>query len=212
MAKMTTGLRTRLVAWSAFLLILGAGGNFLTAQQGGGAFLPGFNYLIPGLWNFAPSPAANAGYDVPFKANGSEATGVVSKVVTLTNAQVLALATTPVTLVAAPGVGKYIDVITVSLVFDYTGAYSSVGDVRCYWGSRLSGSACSATITASGFFDASADKAIRVSGVPDNTNPPVTNTAVVLQKVTSTEMAGGDAANTVRVVIHYRIVATNLPT
>ena len=211
MGKMTGGLRTRLVAWSAFLLILGAGGNFLTAQQGGGAFLPGFNYLIPGLWNFAPTNATTA-YDVPFKANGSEATGVVSKVVTLTNAQVLTLATTPVTLVAAPGIGKYVDVIAVSLVFDYTGAYSSVGDVRCYWGSRHAGNACSATITASGFFDASADKAIRVSGVPDNTNPPVTNLAVVLQKATAAEMAGGDAANTVRVVIHYRIVATNLPT
>jgi hypothetical protein len=177
----------------------------------GGSFVPSFNCLINGLWDFTPQNAQTA-YDVPFKANGSEATGVVSKVVTLTNAQVLTLGATPVTLVAAPGIGKYVDVISVNLVFDYTAAYSSVGDVRCYWGSRVSGSACSATITASGFFDASADKAIRVSGVPDNTNPPVTNLAVVLQKVTLAEMAGGNAANTVRVVIHYRIVATSLPT
>lgn len=177
----------------------------------GGSFVPNFNCLINGLWDFTPQNPQTA-YDVPFKANGSEATGVVSKVVTLTNAQVLALGATPVTLVAAPGVGKYVDVITVSLVFDYTAAYSSVGDARCYWGSRTSGNACSATITGSGFFDASADKAIRVSGVPDNTNPPVTNTAVVLQKVLLEEMGGGNAANTVRVVIHYRIVSTNLAT
>jgi hypothetical protein len=180
-------------------------------QTCGGSFLPNLNCLIIGLWDFTPSNPTTA-YDVPFKTNGLEATGVVSKVVTLTNAQVLALGATPVTLVAAPGVGKYIDVITISLVFDYTAAYSSVGDVRCYWGARTSGSACSATVTGSGFFDASADKAIRVSGVPDNTNPPVTNTAVVLQKVTLAEMAGGNASNTVRVVIHYRIVATNLAT
>ncbi len=177
----------------------------------GGSFVPNFNCLINGLWDFTPQSPTTA-YDVPFKANGLEATGVVSKIVTLTNAQVLALGATPVTLVAAPGVGKYVDVIAISLVFDYTAAYSSVGDVRCYWGSRGAGNACSATITASGFFDASADKAIRVAGVPDNTNPPVTNLAVVLQKLTLAEMAGGNAANTVRVVVHYRIVATNLAT
>lgn len=208
MAKITGGM-ARLAAGCVVLLLLGSGGRLLHAQQSGGSFLPGFPYLITGLWNFTPSNATTA-YDVPFKTNGVEATGVVSKVVDLTNAQVLALGTTPVTLVAAPGLAKYVDVISVNLIFDYTAAYSSVGDVRCYWGSRTSGNACSATITGSGFFDASADAAIRVSGVPDNTNPPVTNTAVVLQKVLLAEMGGGNAANVVRVVVHYRIVSTRL--
>lgn len=176
-----------------------------------GSFTPNFNCLITGTWNFAPTNGTTA-YDVPFKANGSEATGVVSKVVDLTNAQVLALNLTPITLVAAPGIGKYVDVISINLVFSYTGAYTSPKDVRCYWGSRTAGNACSATITGSGFFDASANKAIRVSGVPDNTNPPVTNLAVVIQQPALPAMGGGNAANVVRVVIHYRIVATNLST
>lgn len=206
MAKTPIG---RLVAWSVALLLLGGGARLLEAQQSGGSFLPGFNYLITGLWNFTPANATTA-YDVPFKTNGVEATGVVSKVVDLTNAQVLLLGTVPVTLVAAPGLAKYVDVISVNLIFDYTAAYSSVKDVRCYWGNRNSGNAASATVTASGFFDASADKAIRVAGVPDNTNPPVTNVAVVLQTVTGGQMGGGDAANFVRVVINYRIVSTNL--
>ncbi len=144
--------------------------------------------------------------------NGSEVTGIVSKVVDLTNAQVLALGTTPVTLVAAPGVGKSIDVVSVTLVFKYTGAYTNPLNVRCYWGSRTAGNACSAIVTGSGFFDASASISIRVSGVPDNTNPPVTNLAVVLSTMTAGNMTGGNASNTVRVVVHYRIVATNLAT
>ena len=37
---------------------------------------------------------------------------------TLTNAQVLALSTTPVTLVSAPGSGYYIDVIGATVTFD----------------------------------------------------------------------------------------------
>ena len=67
-------------------------------------------------------------------------------------------------------------------------------------------------MTGSGFFDASADIAKRVLGVPDNTNPPVTNLPVVISQPNISAMGGGNAANTVRVVIHYRIVATGLPT
>ncbi len=177
----------------------------------GGSFTPAFNCLINGLWDFTPASPQTA-YDVPFKANGSEATGVVSKVVDLTNAQVLALGTTPVTLVAAPGIGKYVDVISINLVFKYTATYTNPLNVRCYWGTRSTGNACSAIVTGSGFFDATADKAIRVSGVPDNTNPPTTNVAVVISTMTAGNMGGGNAANLVRVTINYRIVATNLTT
>ncbi len=176
-----------------------------------GSFLPNLNCIINGLWDFIPQNPTTA-YDVPFKANGSEVTGVVSKVVDLTNAQVLALGTSPITLVAAPGLGHYVDVISVNLIFKYTGAYTSPLNVKCYWGSRIAGNACSVAATGSGFFDATANIAIRVAGVPDNTNPPVTNLAVVLTTTTGGNMGGGNASNSVRVVIHYRIVASNLTT
>lgn len=177
----------------------------------GGSFVPSFNCLIKGLWDFTPQNPTTA-YDVPFKANGDEATGVVSKVVTLTNAQILALHSTPVTLVAAPGVGRYVDVISISLVFKYTATYANPQDVRCYWGTAATGNACSPTITGSGFFSATADTAIRVAGVPDNTNPPATNLAIVLRQIKGGAMTGGNASNSIRVIIHYRIVTTNLAT
>jgi len=177
-----------------------------------GSFTPSFNCLVTGIWNFQPS-APTTTYDVPFKANGTEATGVVSKVLDLTNAQVLALNQTAVTVIAAPGVGKSIDVVNVTLIFKRTGGYTSPQNVRLFYGSRSAGNAASAVITGSGFFDASASIAIRVAGTPDNTNPSITNQAVVIQQATTAAaMAGGDAANSVRVVVNYRIVATNLST
>ncbi len=178
----------------------------------GGSFTPAFNCLINGLWDFTPASPLTA-YDVPFKANGSEATGVVSKVVDLTNAQVLALGQTAVTIIPAPGVGKSIDVVGVTLVFKWTAAYTSPQNVRLFYGSRQSGNSASALITGSGFFDASANIAIRVAGTPDNTNPSVTNQAVVISQFsTAAAMGGGNAANSIRVVVNYRIVATNLST
>ena len=177
-----------------------------------GSFTPNFNCLITGTWNFAPTNNRQA-YDIPFQANGSDATGVVSKVVDLTNAQVLALNTTGVSIIAAPGIGKSIDVINVTLIFKRTGGYTSPQNVRLFYGSRSSGNAASAVITGSGFFDASASLAIRVTGTPDNTNPSVSNQAVVIQQATTAAaMAGGNAANSVRVVVNYRIVYTNLST
>lgn len=207
--KLTRWFGGALVAMAAALLLHPAVGAQTVGC--GGSFTPAFNCLINGLWNFKPANPTTA-YDVPFLANDSEVTGVVSKMVDLTNAQVLALGTTPVTLVAAPGVGHYVDVISISLVFKYTGAYTSPANVRCYYTSRYVGNGCSAVITGSGFFDASANTAIRVAGVPDNTNPPVTNVPVVLQQTTLAAMGGGNASNSIRVVIHYRIVATNLAT
>lgn len=204
--------RTRIILGSVLLLLLvGSEASFLSAQQSGGSFVPTFNYLISGLWNFAPTGATTA-YDVPFKANGSEVTGIVSKVTDLSNAQVLALNSTGVTVVAAPGVGKSIDVVSVTLIFKYTAAYTSPQNVRLYYGARTAGNAASATITGSGFFDATANVAIRVAGTPDNTNPSITNQAVVIQQPTFSAMGGGNASNTVRVVVNYRIVATNLTT
>lgn len=177
-----------------------------------GSFTPSFNCLIKGTWNFAPTNTT-AAYDIPFQANGVDATGVVSKVVDLTNAQVLALNTTAVTVIAAPGVGKSIDVVAVQLIFNRTGGYTSPQNVRLFYGSRSSGNAASPVITGSGFFDASASIAIRVAGVPDNTNPSVSNQAVVIQQATTAAaMGGGNASNSVRVVVHYRIVSTGLST
>ena len=177
--------------------------------QCGGSFVPSLNCIIPGQWNYTKTDAVSA-LPTPFSVAGITATGVVSQTPVLTNAQVLALGQTQVTVVTAPGQGKYIDVIGVALIFDYTAAYSSVANAKLYYGRREAGNAASAQITGSGFFDASADTIIRVAGVPDNTNPPTTNVAVVIGTTTGANMAGGNASNAIRVVVNYRIVTTSL--
>jgi hypothetical protein len=173
----------------------------------GGSFTPNLNCLISGLWNFT-AVDSGSGLPIPFQVNGLNASGVVSSVVDLTNTQVLALGTTPITVVAAPGTGYYVDVIGVSLNFKYTGAYTNPLNVRLYYTSLVSGIAASSVITGSGFFDATANKTVRVAGTADNTTLPVTNVAVVLTTTTGSNMTGGNAANKVRVVVNYRIVAT----
>lgn len=178
--------------------------------QCGGTFTPTLACTIPGLWNFTNPTTTAIPYPVPFQVGGVDATGVISTYVDLTNAQVLALNTTPVTVVAAPGVGKYVDVIAVTLAFNYTGAYTGPVNAKLYYSSRIGGNAASAAITGSGFWDATADIIIRVAGVPDNTDPPTTNLPVVIMTTSGVVMGGGNASNSVRVIVNYRIVATGL--
>lgn len=127
--------------------------------------------------------------------------------VNLTNAQVLAIHNTPVTMIPAPGAGLVIDVIGVLASFDYTGAYTGGANLRMYYGNRTTGSAASSAITVSGFIvSVTADTFVRVAGTPENTTIAA-NTAVVLQDVSGTAFGGGNASNAVRMQVLYRVVA-----
>jgi hypothetical protein len=128
---------------------------------------------------------------------------------TLTNAQVLALGTTAVSVIPAPGAGRTIDVIGVFIGFDYTAAYTGSANLRLYYGDRTSGSAASASITVSGLLvSVTADHYMRVAGTPDLTDLPTSNTAVVLQTQTGVNLGGGNAANSVTVQVIYRVLYT----
>ncbi len=183
------------------------------AIQCGGSFVTNTNCIIQGFWNFT-NTAAGVGktYPSPFQVGGTDVTGIISKETTLSNAQVLALNTTPITVVPAPGAGYYVDVIAVSLAFNYAGAYTvnSGDDLRLYYTSRAAGTAASSVIETNGFLTSTADIIIRVLGVPDNTNPPTTNAPVVLADTTITAFGGGNAGNSLKVIVNYRIVATGL--
>lgn len=194
--------------------VLGAGVMILSgvslsiAQGQGGAFIPSLNYAITGFWNWVRTPSI-AGIPEPFRVAGVTATGVTSRTVDLTNAQVLTLDDTAITIIPAPGAAKYIDVIGVQLFFDYTGAYTAGSDLRLWYTNRTTGPAASATITTSGFLtNVTTDALVRVTGTPDNTSDlaRALNVAVVLQAVQLTAFGGGNAANTLRVVVHYRIM------
>lgn len=131
--------------------------------------------------------------------------------VTLTNAQVLALNSTPVTIVAAPGAGKFVDVIGVTVAFHYVGAYTGGTNLKLFWGSRQAGNAASSVITVSGLLvSVSADTIVRVGGTPDGTNPPTTSLALVLEMMGNSAFGGGNASNTVTITVEYRIVTTGL--
>lgn len=130
------------------------------------------------------------------------------KEVSVTNAEMLDLADTPVELIAAPGAGKVIEVQSVVFFFDYTAAYTVTGnddlDV-CY----TTEANVILTGEATGFVDATADDMLFCTRVADY-SPAKTvaeNAAVVLAN-NSSDFGGGNAANAVRVKISYRIWST----
>lgn len=138
--------------------------------------------------------------------------------VALTNAQILALLTTSVTIVAAPGSGKLVEVLGGLIVFDYTAAYTETGgndNWRLYYGDSGKEPATN-VIETTGFVDATADAIIKFGPVANDQviqGAEMSNTAIVLSGVTGgdyTQLGGGNAANAITVFIAYRIVTTGL--
>jgi|TARA_Y100000310_G_scaffold98201_1_gene95939 hypothetical protein len=129
---------------------------------------------------------------------------------TLTNAQVLALGATGITVVGAPGAGYVIDVLHGVLVFNYTGAYTESADnLQLYYTSRATGPAASSVMEMTNFIDATADTIMMFSGTPDDTTPSA-NTAVVISTTTGEEFGGGNASNQVFVDVTYAVRRTGL--
>lgn len=183
--------------------------------QCGGSFVPSLNCTISGRWNFTnTTSAANTTTQgpIPFQVGGTDVTGIISRVTDLTNAQMLLLDLVPVTVVPAPGAGYYVSIVRVDVIFNYTAAYVGGSNLRLYWGTgRAAFNAASSAITVSGLLvSVTADTITSVAGVPDNTDPPITNQPVVIQMVSGPNFTGGNAANTVRIVVNYRIVKTGL--
>lgn len=130
---------------------------------------------------------------------------VVNDRITLTNAQVLALNTTAVQVIAAPGSGYFVDVIDGAILFNYTAAYATMtSDLRLYYTSRTGGNAASSLIETTGLLDATADVIQAFSGTPDDTQPAA-NDEVAIQANTTTAFTSGDASNQVFVDVTYVI-------
>ena len=174
--------------------------------QCGGSFVPSMNCVVSGRWNFSSLDSVS-GLPYPFQVAGVTASGVVSRTTNLTNGQILAINTTPITVVPAPGGGKYVDVIGVFLYFDYTGAYTGGSALRLWYTNRGTGPAASAEILATFLTTGASDAGVRVQGTPDNTTDldGALNAPVVLQAA-GAAFGSGNASNTLRVVVNYRIV------
>jgi len=126
-------------------------------------------------------------------------------VVQLTNAQVLALRATPITLVAAGGANTAILVEEVYLVADAAaGAYTESADnlaVEYADGTDI------LTIETTGWVDQAAVGARRARPAIA-LDTPVANSAVRLFNNGDGEFGGGNAANTLSVEVIYRVVST----
>lgn len=153
--------------------------------------------------------AAGATITTPVMSGSPTGAGVVQYVdVSLTNAEMLALRATPKTLVAAPAAGSVNEFISISLFFDYTGAYTESADNMAVRYTNGSGVVVSSTIEATGFVDATADTMVRGVAITDAivAKTGCDAQALVLHNTGDGEYGGGNAANVVRARVAYRVV------
>jgi hypothetical protein len=140
-------------------------------------------------------------------------TGVLTATGTITNAQMLAIETTPVQIVPAPGAGYVIEFISAALFFDYTAAYTepSAPDDLAVRYTGAAGTITSQDIDATNFLTATADAmafAAPLAGAITTVRlkTAVDNQPLVLHN-TGGAYGGGNAGNVVRYSVNYRIVA-----
>lgn len=130
--------------------------------------------------------------------------------VALTNANVLALRATPITIVSAPGAGKVLELISITLYFDYTAAYTETADNLAVRYTDGSGVIVSQAIETTGFLDATADT--MTNGLPKidaiAAKTGCENKALVLHNTGDGEFGGGNAANVINVRTVYRVNPT----
>lgn len=133
--------------------------------------------------------------------------------VTLTNAQVLALRATPITMVAAPGAGRYIRFKGATLFADITAAWTAgAGDDMAFKYVNGAGTAASQTVEATGFLTAAGDAITTAEPKIDvfGVKALFENQLLCLHNVGGAEFGGGNAANTLRVVVEFKIFPTLL--
>ncbi len=128
--------------------------------------------------------------------------------VEISSAEILALFTTPKELVAAPGAGKVLELISLQLAYDYlTTAYTVTGATNLQVKyTDASGAAVSTTQAVTGMIDQATDQ-LRALDKLEASVTPVVNAALVLT------LAGADptlGVGTIHAKVAYRVHATGL--
>lgn len=130
--------------------------------------------------------------------------------VTVSTAELLALATTPKTLVAAPGADKFIMFLGAEFILDYnTTQYTEAGDNMGIKYTDAAGVQVSDAIEMTGFIDAAADTITNAVPVKDAivAASAAVNQALVLDNLNA-NFAAGDSP--VYVKVHYKVVTAGL--
>lgn len=127
--------------------------------------------------------------------------------VEVTSAELLALNSTPKTLVPAPGAGKVLEFISAILILDYeSAAYATNGDLTVQ---NETGTALSNTVLLANLLAATADKMVRLVAL-DTADTGVVlleNEAIQLGCATGDPVTGDSP---LRVKVAYRVHATGL--
>lgn len=149
-------------------------------------------------------------------ADGAEVAITRQQTTTLTNAQMLALRAAPITVVTAPGAGKWIEFVSAVLIFNHTGNYTTSTDPLQFKYVDGSGQAASESIDESDFLALGGDTIIWAASSSVGGSPVISaagtlsNAPIVLHNTGNGEYTGGDAANTIKVIVTYRVHATSL--
>ena len=130
--------------------------------------------------------------------------------VVVSNAEIIALRATPKTLVAAPGAGKMLELVSATLQLNYggTNVFTESSDNLIINYVDASGVAATGAIESTGFIDATEDAFTTVLAVPvvNATTAQVVNTALILDNTGDGEIAGNAGEdNTMSVFVAYRI-------
>ena len=156
---------------------------------------------------------AAADFDVSDKGAVSlDETKIQYAETTLTSAQVKALTTTQIELVAAPGAGKAVEFVSAMAKLDYggTNAFTETADNLIINYTDDSGAAASETIESTGFIDQTADTLIPIQPAASAAIAAtgIENQALVLDCVGDSDIAGNAAGdNTLVVGVAYRVHA-----
>lgn len=176
--------------------------DYLEANPGGAggvqSIIAGTNITLGGT---AADPVINA-------SGGSSL--VLSETVTLTDAQIKALPTTPIQIVAAPGANKYIKYAGAVLVLDVTsGVYTNLNTSAM---NLLRTGQNPLTVDFSGAYledDSNVwvyqDTSVNNDGIPVVLSE-LENLAIEISSQNTGNLTGGNAANTLKVTVYYVVV------
>ena len=142
------------------------------------------------------------------KFNEIDAT-IYTAEVAITAADIVAMYTTAVEVIAAPGAGKALHFVDAALIYDYdTATYTGGGVITLEY---AAGAAVSTDIAAANGFGAAGDKVFSLAALnaSGGYTMPV-NTAIDITNATGVFVAPTGAAGIARLKVTYRVVTTGL--